>query len=312
MIRKLKTWASGKGRLAVLGMTDLAEARGFIAGLKKSGQLDDRLYRTQLAGLVRQKPGLESRFQSIILLSVQRPAHRLVFETESGPFTCLLPPTYAHYRRLGGELLKDLRKYMGRDLPKTLLLKAPLKRLAMLSGLVSYGRNNVTYSGEYGSYHQLVGLVSEAELEPFSPEPKNTSPVLPACASCSACRQRCPTGAIDRERFLIHAEKCLTLFNESPGRLPPVYHKLDRKNPCLVGCLACQTVCPANKGKLRIEEAAVTFSVAETRHLLEDRGNGGDPTWQSIAAKLKTIGIPHYQNRVPRNLRFLMSKAAAD
>lgn len=313
MTRKLKAWAAGKGRLAILGMAELAEAGRFISGLEESGQLQERFFRASLAGLVRSAGDPHPRWRSLILLSCPRPAHRLEFEGGSGTFTCFIPPTYVEYRRLSGMLLKDLRTFMGRDFPRTAVLRAPLKRLAVRSGLAAYGRNNITYSGEYGSYHQLVGFASEAELEPFCADGPAPGPQLPACARCSACSRRCPTGAIDPQRFLLHAEKCFTLLNENPGILPPVRAKLPGEMTCLVGCLDCQTVCPANKGKLKIEPAPVSFSAAETACFLGNADTQGgsarmaDPTWRGIQEKLKTLGMLHYRNRIGRNLRFIMA-----
>ena len=318
MIEKLKTWAAAKGRLAVLDMAALAETGRFISGLKESGQLDSRFFRANLGGLVRAASHPEPRWRSVILLSHPRPAHRLAFDLEGKPFACLIPPTYVEYRRTSARLLGDLKAFMGRGFPRTSILKAPLKRLAVRSGLAAYGRNNITYSGGYGSYHQLVGFISEAELEPFCEGGPADSPQLAACARCAACASRCPTQAIDRERFLLHADKCFTLFSENPGILPPVRDKLSGGTPCIVGCLECQTVCPANRGKLKIEPAAVSFTAAETRRFLaedgrrRDHGRGSDPAWQGIREKLKAIGMLHYQNRIGRNLRFIMNAGSAN
>jgi len=311
-MQKLKAWAAGKGRLAVLGMEELNETRRFISGLKESGQLDNRFYRTYLVGLVGSASSPEPNWRSIIMLSCPRPAHRLTFECDSEPFSCFIPPTYVGYRKLGGMLLRDLREFMGRKFPMTAILRAPLKRLAVRSGLAAYGLNNITYSGDYGSYHQLVGFISEAELEPFCDDEPVQDMQLPVCARCSVCARRCPTGAIDPERFLLHAEKCFTLFTENPGNLPAVHDKLAGEMPCLAGCLACQTVCPANKGKLKVEPAPVSFTTVETEYFLNHDGgwdgNGRriDPVWRGIQGKLKILGMLHYQNRIGRNLRFLM------
>jgi ferredoxin len=136
---------------------------------------------------------------------------------------------------------------------------------------------------------------------------------LPDCARCSACVWRCPTQAIDRKRFLLHAEKCLTLFTENPGKLPPVRDRLSGELPCLAGCLICQTICPANQGRLKTEPAPVSFTFAETRHFLAADGNQSgnnrrtDPVWQGIRKKLMILGMLHYQNRILRNLRFIMN-----
>jgi len=313
MIQKLKAWAAGKGRLAILGMAELAETGRFIFGLKESGQLDKRFFRTYLAGLVQSASNPEPNWRSIILLSCPRPAHRLTFEGETKSFNCFIPPTYVEYRKFGVMLLKDLRVSMGREFPLTAILRAPLKRLAVRSGLVAYGRNNITYSGEYGSYHQLVGFISEAELDPFCADGSVDGPQMPACAHCSACVWRCPTQAIDRQRFLLHAEKCFTLFTENPGLLPPVRDKLAGEMLCLAGCLACQTVCPVNQDRLKVEPAPVSFTAAETKRFLADDGkrSGGDrridPAWQGIRKKLRILGMLHYQNRIGRNLRFIMN-----
>jgi epoxyqueuosine reductase len=179
--------------------------------------------------------------------------------------------------------------------------------------VAAYGRNNVTYSGAYGSYHQLVGFISAAGLERFCADGPLANPQLPACARCSACMRRCPTQAIDGKRFLLHAEKCFTRFTEYPGILPPVRDLLTGEMPCLVGCLACQTVCPANRGKLKTETARVSFTAAETERFLADDGKRsgydrrGDRVWQGIREKLKLLGMTHYQNRIGRNLRFIMN-----
>ncbi len=313
MIRKLKNWATTKGRLAVIGMSELAETGRFISGLKESGQLDGRFFQTYLAGLVQSASNPEPRWKSIVLLSCPRPAHRLTFEGKDGQFTCFIPPTYVEYRKFGVMLLKDLRVSMGREFPLTAILRAPLKRLAVRSGLVTYGRNNITYSGEYGSYHQLVGLISEAELEPYCTDGPVADSQLPACAHCSACVRHCPTQAIDRERFLLHAEKCFTLFTENPGRLPTVRDELVGEMLCLAGCMVCQTICPANQGRLKVEPAPVSFTYAETKRFLAEEGKQSgddrrvDPVRQSIREKLKILGMLHYQNRIGRNLRFIMN-----
>lgn len=313
MIQKLKAWAAGKGRLAILAVAELVETNRFISSLKEAGQLDDQFFKNYLAGLVQPACTPEPRWRSIILLSCPRPAHRLTFEGKAGPFSCFIPPTYVEYRKFGVMLLKDMRVSMGRGFPLTAILRAPLKSLAVRSGLVAYGRNNITYSGEYGSYHQLVGFISEAELEPFCADEPVAGSYLPACTRCSACVWRCPTHAIDRKRFLIHAEKCFTLFTENPGILPPVRDKLAGEMLCLAGCLDCQTICPANKGRLKIEPAPISFTAAETKRFLDDDGKRSgcdrriDPLWQGIRRKLKILGMLHYQNRIPRNLRFIMN-----
>jgi epoxyqueuosine reductase len=108
--------------------------------------------------------------------------------------------------------------------------------------------------------------------------------MMEACRKCSACLRHCPAGAITGERFLLHAERCLTFHNEKPGDVPfadwidPAWHH------CLVGCLQCQRVCPQNRQVWSWVQEGVAFSEEETALLLE-----GVPLDRLPAAILKKL-----------------------
>jgi len=127
--------------------------------------------------------------------------------------------------------------------------------------------------------------------------------MLERCQNCSACLRNCPTGAISTERFVIHAERCLTLHNEQPGDVPfpawldPHWHN------CLLGCARCQNVCPQNKGLRRVE-AGAEFSEEETALLLA--GVSLDQLPAATAQKMEQLDLGGYAELLPRNLGALL------
>ena len=152
----------------------------------------------------------------------------------------------------------------------------------------------------------MVGLITDVELA--SPSDRGGSPpdVLPRCESCEACGKACPTGAIGDDRFLLHAERCLPLYNENTGPWPefvtaPAHH-------CLVGCLACQKSCPLNAGLYREESSGVSFSADETAALLADTGDPLGTLDREVLAKLGRLGITESVVVVGRNLRALLER----
>lgn len=119
-----------------------------------------------------------------------------------------------------------------------------------------------------------------------------------------ACLRNCPTGAISTDRFLLHAERCITFYNERsgdfPGWIEPRWHN------CLVGCLHCQSVCPENKDFLDWIEEKEEFSEEETTLLLEVKKSRRFPS--SLLTKLVQLELVDYADFLPRNLRVLFNK----
>jgi epoxyqueuosine reductase len=169
--------------------------------------------------------------------------------------------------------------------------------LAARSGLGAYGRNNVCYVEGLGSFHRPVALISDL------PCPEDTwqeARMMERCQTCQACIRACPTGAITAERFLLHAERCLTFRNEKPGSVPfpawvdPAWHN------CLVGCMICQRVCPENKEVLGWIEEGAEFSQEETALLLE--GVPSDQLPDALTEKLAQWDLVDLLDILPRNL----------
>ena len=106
------------------------------------------------------------------------------------------------------------------------------------------------------------------------------------------------------ERFLLHAERCITFHNEKPGDIPfpawidPSWHN------CLVGCLHCQRVCPQNREFLHWVEERVEFSQEETALLLQ--GVALDQLPPATAKKLEQSDMVELLDVLPRNLGVLL------
>jgi epoxyqueuosine reductase len=246
-----------KGRIIPIG--HLADLKDAIFGPLKQGLIDESLYRDQLSFLSFDPPEDLPAALSIVIVAVPTPQMRIIFHRQDRRIPVVVPPTYVSYTPRTESIqsaLADLLRSEGYHLAKPQL---PLKTLAVRSGLADYGRNNICYVDSMGSFLQLVGAFSDlpCESDPWR-EPK----MLDRCESCVACIRHCPTKAITSDRFLLHAEHCLTYHNEAasdfPGWINPTWHH------CLIGCLRCQTACPENKAVLNWFEDRAEFSEQET------------------------------------------------
>jgi len=207
------------------------------------------------------------------------------------------------YRALFESVGKDLKDNVFDQSRNVEIVQAPLKSLAVCLGLALYGKNNVTYVPDFGSYFQLAGYVTDVPLGAMADDVE-LERKLGLCSSCQACLKACPTEAITGERFMIRAEKCYTLHSESSKPIPA-----DIKPPspdCLIGCLRCQEVCPANKGLLKKENAEVAFTKDETLALLQEGNVQDENLAKSIQAKFDVLALTEGISIFRRNLRQLL------
>ncbi|UCD64562.1 MAG: hypothetical protein JSW34_03760 [Candidatus Zixiibacteriota bacterium] len=121
----------------------------------------------------------------------------------------------------------------------------PLKLLAVRSGLGRYGRNNICYVDEMGSFISLHGFLTDFE---FAEDNWQEVKMMGNCESCQICMFECPCDCIREENFVVDALKCITWYNERNGEFPgwmdPGIHN------ALLGCMKCQMSCPANEQAL--------------------------------------------------------------
>jgi epoxyqueuosine reductase len=282
----------------------LEEVRAELESRRETGQVDAAVFRDWLAGFRYLDDEAVPEPRALIVVSVPRPTHAVTFTRGDDAVETLLPPTYVGYNGLFDRVAQALRSEVLGPRHRLVRLAAPLKAVAARLGLVKYGRNNIAYGAKAGSYQQLVGYLTDAAVETVPPrEPE----MLAACLDCRACVAACPTGAIPDDRFLLHAERCLALFTETAGDFPSWLP--DRIHHCLVGCLICQRVCPANAGRFRVEPAGLAFDATETDAIVADGGERTAPVWEGIREKLAAAGLADYEPVLARNLQALLRRA---
>jgi epoxyqueuosine reductase len=283
-----------QGRIvAIQHLGDLQEE---IEGHYKQGVFDQELYQTYLAALTFSPPDSLPEARSMIVVAVPQPQIRVTFNWDGEPVRFIIPPTYPERETDNRvrELLAQVLEPAGYRLAEAVL---PKKLLAVRSGLAAYGKNNITYVPGMGSFHGLVAVYSDF---PAQEDNWRELQMMESCQNCSACLRHCPVGAITSERFLLHAERCITFLNEKPGDVPfpawidPSWHN------CLVGCLHCQRVCPQNREFLQRVEEGAEFSQEETTLLLQ--GIALDQLPPVTAKKLEQSDMVGFLDVLPRNL----------
>jgi epoxyqueuosine reductase len=214
----------------------------------------------------------------------------------------LVPPTYLHAEEIDQQVEDLLANALATWGYRVARANVPKKLLSVRSGLGRYGRNNVSYVPDTGSFHRLVAFHSDMPCQDADwTEPQ----MLELCETCRACLRGCPTEAISMERFLVQAERCLTFHNEKPGDVPFAAWISPSAHNCLVGCLRCQRVCPENRGVLDWVEDGEEFSEDETAEILE--GLPREDLSAPVVKKLQRDTLMDDLEILPRNLRALLS-----
>lgn len=321
---RLREWAAARGYtlgIAGTGIVDVVKRK--LEGRRADRTIDPRFYAENLSWF-RFLDGIAvSGTMSVVMVAVPSPIHTLPVTAGGRKIDALIPPTYVRYKATFEDVLADMKaNTLGQGVGAE-ILKVPLKSLAVHMGLVAYGRNNITYAPGLGSGHQLCGYVVRAAERTADGTAIGARPeaVMARCSNCRACIEVCPTGAIREDRFLISAERCYTLHSESRRPIPAWAEP--PKSICLIGCMACQQVCPENKGRLKTVPSGVELTAEETeavikagRRLTEGPYGADEPAvdpqesaaWRSAKAKVDQLGMIEGLEVMGRNLGLFLKR----
>jgi len=176
----------------------------------------------------------------------------------------------------------------------------PQKRFAVQSGLAEYGRNNITFVPDWGSFFGIDTYMTNIPCE--GNHIWRDTVCMDICNSCGLCIEDCPTGAIRKENFLIDNEICLRRIIETshplPDWIPPdAVHSLS-------GCFRCQLKCPPNKAMLKSIRDEIIFDECETNLLLDGVPHENLP--YETQEKANSINLNDWRyDGVPRNLKIM-------
>jgi epoxyqueuosine reductase len=241
--------------------------------------------------------------KSLFIITVPQPQYKIIFHWNKKEVPLIIPPTYLYSKAVIDSNLELLAKILNPSGFNVEYALVPQKTLAVRVGLAQYGRNNITYVPNMGSFHRPTVYYSDF---PYEEDGWQELQVMELCNECSACRRNCPTGAIPTDRFLLRVEKCLTFHNEHPADVPfpdwidPAWHN------CLVGCMRCQNVCPANKKVLKWIEPGPSFSEDETKMLVS--GKAMDELPEETRKKIEKHDLENYLYVYPRNLGVILKR----
>ena len=281
----------------VVSVRRIEELRQELEVLLRKGSLKVALFRERLTGFNFTPPKKLPEAESLIVVAVPQPEVSVNFQWKGKHHSIILPPTYLLYPDRDIEtLLKPHLAEGGYWLEKASL---PLKSLAVHSGLGEYGRNNICYVPEMGSYHRLMAYYTNLQCRE---ESWHEHQIRNSCLNCLACISACPAGAILKDRYLIRAERCLTYLNERRGKFPswldPSAHH------CLMGCMRCQRCCPSNHAHIDWVEDRGLFEEEETELIL--KGVAATTIPSLLKKKLEELDLMNDYPLLSRNLRALL------
>ena len=226
-------------------------------------------------------------FEPRSLISVIMPSHKVIYQfSYLGKFVnYAVPPGQNNFYKNNDRVLQYISEYLsplGFSAAKAVTI--PQKLLAVHCGLGLYGRNNICYNNEFGSYMTIMTYISDLPCDETDWFPIRRMEI---CEKCCECVTACPTKAIEKNRLLIDSDRCVTYYNENPGEFP---EWLDQDvHNCVVGCMKCQDCCSANSINKDNVDIQAIFSENETTELLQNKG--GLPYTDSLAAKIEATGL---------------------
>jgi epoxyqueuosine reductase len=269
-----------------------------LGGLRDKGLFNEVFFQERLAWFRFQPYENLPNARSVIVAAIPRPQTRAAFTLDEHRRSLIIPPTYTAYDQVQRQFENVVAEILGRKGRSVARTELPLKQLAVRSGLAEYGKNNICYVSDMGSFLQIVAAYSDL---PCSEDGWREPVMMKSCDGCDLCRRACPTGAIPSDRFLLRGERCIVYHNEKRGDVPfPSWMAASWHN-CLIGCMHCQRACPMDKEFLGWVEEEQEFSEEETVLLMKGLPPSEIPT--ITLKKLERLSLVEDIDKFPRNLR---------
>lgn len=282
---------------SIVSVERLRKIHEEIGHLRENGLLDLEFYQERLTFLNFTPSFPDAKI--IIITASPQPQKLVSFSFEGRSYSFIVPPTYSHETDSTVEdILRNILEPEGHHI---LWASLPEKLLAVHSGLAEYGRNNIAYIPGMGSFFRLVAYFSDF---PAEEEAWGDLKMMKRCENCTACINKCPTGAIPEDRFLLNAEKCLTFYNEREKAFPEWLDLFWHNS--LIGCMQCQKICPENKNFANWTVISENFSEEETSLILKNNSSSLLP--EETVEKLEKASLLEDLPVISRNLRTLLDQ----
>lgn len=246
--------------------------------------------------------------RSLLILAIPQPMARAWFTLNGVQKSAILPPTYlmntsvenenSHPRI--GEVNQKLNQILAEEGVSATKINLPGKLMAVKSGLGKYGRNNICYIDGDSSFYWIGVYATDLPLEA---DAWGDQTIMEDCEDCGCCAVACPGNAIGEDRFLVHVDRCLTLYNESSTPFPD-WIGSDWHNTA-IGCMECQWNCPVNRSSMTLIEDIAWFDEKETGSILS--GTAFSDLGHSTQQKLELWNYAEDYELLPRNLVALFS-----
>jgi epoxyqueuosine reductase len=287
-------------KFRTVSIIHLKELQEEINEWKHNGLITEKFFKQNYGEFTFHPPTTLHNVHSIIVIGIPQKITPVNFFHKGERYQTVIPPTYVYskLRTTCKEILSRILGNKGYFVDHAIL---PLKLLAVKSGLAKYGKNNICYIDGMGSFTRLQAFYTDYE---FLTDDWHEKQIMKSCTTCSICQKVCPTQCIPKERFLIHADRCLTYLNEYKGDFPSWVSK--QSHNALVGCMHCQIVCPQNKKFLQLNNQTIIFSEEETSIILQKTPL--EKLSPTLTKKLAGLNMDEYYLLLGRNLTVLMNK----
>lgn len=216
-------------RAQFISSTHTDDLKKEIDGFYDDGQISDYIYQNYLNFDYAHKK-IDFEPKSILIVAEKSSITIVNFSYNGKKYPIVIPPTYIASKNMNTptKIISDIISSLDYNFDNCRL---PLKLLAVRSNLAQYGKNNIAYIPQMGSFFRLIGFFTDITIENDIWDESN---IMDACINCTMCTQKCPTGCIDENKDIIDASKCLSFYNERDDDFPewinPKWHN------SLIGC----------------------------------------------------------------------------